>query len=135
MVPRRQPRPATGLPRRVECAGLTGCALTADRRQIASRRAWKASRPRQTNPVQVETLTTQQVHRVCAVGSVSALASNPQAAGDDPAGFAWSVAWIHNSGAPMHHYILYYNRAAVLACTASGVALVSGYALDGVWAL
>ena len=30
MVPRRQPRPATGLPRRVECAGLTRCALTAD---------------------------------------------------------------------------------------------------------
>lgn len=30
------------------------------------------------------------------------------------------LAWIHNRGA--HSYIPYYNRAAALACTASGVA-------------
>lgn len=47
--------PAAGLPRRVEGAGLTRCAMTADRCQIASRRA---------APVQVETLTSQQVRRV-----------------------------------------------------------------------
>lgn len=50
MVPRRAP--AAGLPRRVE--GASRCALTADRCQIASRRA---------DPVQVETLTPQQVRR------------------------------------------------------------------------
>lgn len=30
----------------------------------------------------------------------------------------------------MHHYIHYYNRAAVLSCIASSVALVSGYVLE-----
>lgn len=34
--------------------------------------------------------------------------------------------WIHNRGAPLHSYIHYYNRAAALSCTASGVVLVSG---------
>lgn len=29
------------------------------------------------------------------------------------------LAWIYNEGAPLHHYIPYYNRAVVLACTAS----------------
>ena len=43
------------------------------------------------DPVQVETLTPQQVRRVCAVGSVSALASNSQTAAADPAGLAWSA--------------------------------------------
>ena len=38
------------------------------------------------------------------------------------------LAWIHNKGA--HPYIHYYNRAAVLACTASGVAVVSWYMLE-----
>nr|DAQ47859.1 MAG TPA: hypothetical protein [Caudoviricetes sp.]DAS91137.1 MAG TPA: hypothetical protein [Caudoviricetes sp.] len=33
------------------------------------------------------------------------------------------LAWIHNRA---HPYIHYYNRAAVLPCAASGVALVSG---------
>lgn len=47
--------PAAGLSRRVESARLTRCALIADRFQIASRRA---------DPVQVETLTPQQVRRV-----------------------------------------------------------------------
>ena len=42
---------------RVECVRLTRCALTADRCQIASRRAWEASRPRKADAVQVETLT------------------------------------------------------------------------------
>ena len=36
------------------------------------------------------------------------------------------LAWIHNRGAPLHPYIPYYNRAAALPCTASGVAVVSG---------
>ena len=47
--------PAAGLPRRVECVKQTRRALTADRCQIASRRA---------DLVQVETLTPQQVRRV-----------------------------------------------------------------------
>lgn len=55
MVPRRPPCPAAGLPRRVEGAGLTQYAMTADRCQITSRR---------DDPVQVETLTPQQVRRV-----------------------------------------------------------------------
>ena len=36
------------------------------------------------------------------------------------------LAWIYNSGAPLHSYIHYYNRAAVLACIASGV-------VSGIW--
>ena len=56
---------------------------------------WKASRPRLADPVQVEALTPQQLRRVCTA---------------DPAGLAW----------PLHPYIPYYNRAAVLGCTASG---------------
>ena len=71
--------PAAGLPRRVEDARLTRC-------QTASRRA---------DPVQVETLTHQQVRRA---GMVCAM---------------------------LHPYIHYYNRAAALPCPASGVAVVS----------
>nr|DAJ02903.1 MAG TPA: hypothetical protein [Caudoviricetes sp.] len=47
---------------------------------------------------------------------------------DDPAGLAWyAICYtvLHGSitgGAPLHPYIHYYNRAAVLARTASGVA-------------
>lgn len=37
--------------------------------------------------------------------------------------YAALSAWIHNRGAP---YIPYYNMAAALTCTASGVAVVSG---------
>ena len=94
----------------MEGARLTRCALTADRCQIASRRA---------DPVQVETLTPQQVRRVCPADSVSALASDPQTVGADPrlAGMVCDL---------LHPYIHYYSRAAVLACPASGVALVSG---------
>lgn len=49
----------------------------------------------------------------------------------DPAELAWSamlhcLAWIYNRGTPLRPYIPYYNRAAVLPCIASGVALVSG---------
>lgn len=47
MVPRRAP--AAGLPRRVE--GVSRCALTAVRCQIASRRAWKALRRRRAGMV------------------------------------------------------------------------------------
>lgn len=36
------------------------------------------------------------------------------------------LAWIHNRGAPLRPYIHYYNRAVVLTCTASSVALASG---------
>lgn len=79
MVPRRPP-PAAGLPRRVD--GASRCTLTADRCQIASHRA---------DPAQVETLTPQQVRRVCTADSVSALASDPHTAGADPAGLAWSA--------------------------------------------
>lgn len=123
--------PAAGLPRRVEGARLTRCTLTADRCQDSSRRA---------DRVQVETLTPQQVRRVCTADSVSALVSDLQTAGADPAGLAWSAVYCtvwHGSitGAPLHPYIPYYNRAAVLTCTTSGVALVSGTgggaALDG----
>lgn len=46
---------AAGLPRRVEGARLTRCALAADRCQIASRRA---------DPVQVEALAPQKMCRV-----------------------------------------------------------------------
>lgn len=40
------------------------------------------------------------------------------------------LAWIYNRGTPLRPYIHYYNRAAVLSCIASGVALVSWYALE-----
>lgn len=30
------------------------------------------------------------------------------------------LVWIHDMGAPLHPYIPYYNRAAVLTCAASG---------------
>lgn len=86
MVPRRPPRPAAGLTRRVEGARLTRC-------QIASRRTWETSRPRRADPVQVETLTSQQVRQVCTTDSVSALASDPQTVGADPAGLAWSAIY------------------------------------------
>lgn len=46
---------------------------------------------RRADPVQVETLTPQQVRRVCTADSVSALASDPHTVGDDPAGLAWSA--------------------------------------------
>lgn len=72
--------PAAGLPRRVEGARLTRCALIADRRQIASRRA---------DPMQVGALTPQQVRRVCIAETLSALASNLHTVGTDPAGLAW----------------------------------------------
>ena len=55
MVPRRPPRPAAGLTRRVEGARLT-------RWQIASRRTWETSRPRRADHVQVETLTPPGWH-------------------------------------------------------------------------
>ena len=110
MVPRHQPRPCRWTARRVECAGLTRC-------QIASLRA---------DRVQVETLTLQQVRRV------QHLPADPHTAGADPAGLAWSAVcctvW-HGSitgGTAAPFYIPYYNRAAVLTCTASGVAVVFG---------
>lgn len=87
---------------------------------------------RRADPVQVETLTPQQVHRVCTADTLSALASDPHTVGADPAGLAWSAlcctVW-HGSitgRTPAPLYIPYYNRAAVLTCTASGVAVVSG---------
>ena len=67
MVPRRPP---------LDCPPGGGC-------QNASRRA---------DPEQVETLTPQQVRRVCTADSVSALANDPHTVGADPAGLAWSVA-------------------------------------------
>lgn len=129
VVPRRPPRPCCWTARRVE--GASRCTLTADRCQIASRRAWEVSRPRRADPVQVETQTPQQVRRVCTADTLSALASDPQRVGADPAGLAWSavccIVWRGPiTGAPLRPYIPYYNRAAALACTTSGVALVSG---------
>lgn len=41
-------------------------------------------------------------------------------------GMLHRLAWIYNRGTPLRPYIHYYNRAAVLSCIASGVALVSG---------
>lgn len=106
----------------------------------ANARRGKYRDRRRADRVQVETLTPQQVRRVCTADSVSALVSDLQTAGADPAGLAWSAVYCtvwHGSitGAPLHPYIPYYNRAAVLTCTTSGVALVSGTgggaALDG----
>ena len=112
---------AAGPPRRVK--GASRCTLTADRCQSHFRRAWEVSRPRLADPVQVETLTHQQVRRVCTADSVSALSNNPHTVGADPAGLAWSAicctVW-HGAITGAHSYIPYYNRAAVLACAASG---------------
>lgn len=66
---------------------------------------------RLADPVQVETLTPQQVRRVCTTDSVSALASDQQVEGADPAGLAWSAVCCT--------LMPYYNRAAVLTCAAS----------------
>lgn len=78
----------------------------------------------------METLTPQQVRRVCTADTLSALASDLQTVGADPAGLTWSVmcctVWYGSiTGAHRYPYIHYYNRAAVLTCTASGVAVVS----------
>lgn len=43
------------------------------------------------DPVQVEALTPQQVRRVCITDTLSALARDPEAAGADPTGLAWSA--------------------------------------------
>ena len=75
MVPRRPPHPC-------RWAALPGGGC-----QSASRRALEASRRRRADPVQVETLTPQQVRRVCTADSVSALASDPQTAEADPPGW------------------------------------------------
>ena len=40
------------------------------------------------------------------------------------------LAWINNSGTPLHPYIPYYNRWSVLTCAASGVAVVSGIGVE-----
>lgn len=98
--------------------------------QIASRRAWEALRRFRADPVQVETQTPQQVRRVCTADTpLSALASDPKRVGADPAGLAWPAmccaVW-HGSITGARPYIPYYNRAAVLICIASGVAVVSG---------
>lgn len=61
--------------------------------QTSSRLAWEASRRRRADPVQVETLTTQQVRQACTTDSVSALANDQQVAGADPAGLAWSAVY------------------------------------------
>lgn len=66
---------------------MTRYAMTADPGQIASRRAWEALRRFRADPVQAETLTTQQVRRVCTAGNVSALASDPQTVGAAPPGW------------------------------------------------
>ena len=42
--------------------------------------------------MQVETLTSQRVRRVCTADSVSALASDPHTERADPAGLAWYAA-------------------------------------------
>lgn len=42
----------------------------------------------------------------------------------------YRLTWIYNRDAPAHPYIHYYNRAAALTCTASGVAVVSGIGAD-----
>lgn len=81
------------------CSSLLAIGRKPEKRYGGSRQWFRAAR-RWTAPpgvgcravpVQVDALTPQQVRRVCAAGSVSALASNPQAAGADPAGLAWSA--------------------------------------------
>lgn len=78
------------------------------------------------DPVQVETL------HPLAGASGAELASDPQTVGADlrRAGMVCAMlqrlAWVHDRGAPLHPYIHYYNRAAVLSCTAFGVAVISG---------
>lgn len=109
MVPRRPPRSCCWTARRVEGA----------RPQAAGRGKYRDRR--RADRVQVETLTPQQVRRVCTADSVSALVSDLQTAGADPAGLAWSVicctVW-HRSITGVRPYIHYYNGAAVLTCTA-----------------
>ena len=63
---------------------------------------------RRADPVQVETLTPQQVRRVCTADNVSALASDPHTVGADPPGWHGLPSYIH-----------YYNRRPVLTCAAS----------------
>jgi hypothetical protein len=56
-----------------------------------------------------------------------------QAGCTDPSPLAWSVLCCtagHGSITGARPYIHYYNRAAVLVCTASGVAVVSGIGAD-----
>lgn len=117
MVPRRPPRSCCWTARRVEGA----------RPQAAGRGKYRDRR--RADRVQVETLTPQQVRRVCTADSVSALVSDLQTAGADPAGLAWSAVcctvW-HGSITGVRPYIHYYNRAAVLSYTASGRG-------DGIW--
>ena len=40
------------------------------------------------------------------------------------------LAWIYNRGTPLRPYIPYYNRAAALSCTASGMASGVWYVLE-----
>nr|DAL35405.1 MAG TPA_asm: hypothetical protein [Caudoviricetes sp.] len=75
--------------------------------------------------MQVETLTPQQVRRVCIADTLSALASDAHTVGADPPPLAWSaiccVVW-HGSitgRSPAPSYIPYYNRRPVLTCAAS----------------
>ena len=97
----------------MECSSR--CALTDDLCQSHRRRAWEVSRRRRADPVQVETLTPQQVRRVCTADSVSALANDPKMVRADSAGLAW--------------------YAAVLTCAVSGRDGGIWYALEGVRAL
>lgn len=107
MVPRRPPRPC-----RWTAPPGGGCQADqvhpdrwhSARSQDAGRGKYRDRR--RDDHVQVETLTHQQVRRVCTADSVSALAIDQQTAGADPARMVWS--------------------SAALTCTVSGVALVSG---------
>lgn len=85
--------------------------MTGARSQAAG--SGKHRNRRRADLVQVETMTNQQVRRVCTAGSVSALASDPHTERADPAGLAWSAicctVW-HGSitgGAPLYTF---YNR-------------------------
>lgn len=75
------------------------------------------------DPVQVGALTPQQVQHLPAIHIRQEL-TPPGLHGLRYA--ALSGMGLYNMGAPLHPYIPYYNRAAVLVCTASGVAVVSG---------
>ena len=71
-------------------------------------------------------MTNQQVRRVCTADSVSALASDSQTVGADPAGLALSAVCCTL-------LYPYYNREAMLSCVVSGRGvwyLVSVYAVQ-----
>ena len=92
IIPRRRAAPVAKLPRRVEGARLTRCALTVDRCQSASRRTLEASRRRaRCSACQQSAHGRSRPRRAVMVCDVLR-----------------RLAWIYSRNAPMHSYIPYY---------------------------